>query len=227
MTSSGICPSCQGEVTLYEEHWDEYGRTWVKFTGKCWNCGCLVTDYPHGFNDQYEQAEKEHYQQSIEGMAETMTPEELMDKLGPERFPYFKGYVEGEYVCSDITMERCIARTSYHAWKKGWRGIEIQRFGRMLVDWNSHDMKESGQFSYILKTSRREYRNRCDDSCDYYDEQYACKDLAEVEKWINHERANEWTVFKLGDRNWTLSGKNPNNYEISKEQLHRLLEVMS
>jgi len=47
MTSSGICPSCQGEVTLYQEQLED-GT--IYHAGKCWNCGCYVTEFPKGYD---------------------------------------------------------------------------------------------------------------------------------------------------------------------------------
>lgn len=59
MTSSGICPCCQGQVTLYENQFEEFGRVWYQFSGKCPNCGHFCSEWPDGQYDAYADAEQE------------------------------------------------------------------------------------------------------------------------------------------------------------------------
>jgi len=102
MTSSGICMSCGGEVRLYEEHWTEYGRNWIKFTGTCPNCGRRATEYPHGMMDELDKAfadaiRKEHDDKMISELAE-LGQMGFIRKYGFEQYPTFSIRHDGETV---------------------------------------------------------------------------------------------------------------------------------
>lgn len=99
MTSSGICMECQGEVRLHEEHWTEHGKTWIKFTGKCPNCGRWLTEYPRGELDALDEAwresiRQEHDDERIKALEE-MGPIRFVLTYGISEFPWFAFDAEG------------------------------------------------------------------------------------------------------------------------------------
>lgn len=100
MTSWMEC-GCGGDVTLYEHPGEErYGRRWMLLTGKCRQCGRYYETVPMADLKEYrrlmeedeirqyrEQKEKEEreYREHLE----SLTPEELLQEIGPDRYPWF------------------------------------------------------------------------------------------------------------------------------------------
>lgn len=227
MTSVGICPNCQGEVTLHEEHWTEFGIEWTKFTGRCANCGQICTEHHSGFSEAYEKAEERARQDDLEQLAKTMTDDELYDRLGEYDYPYYEGYVRGKRVCRERTLEDCISVTAYRSWEKLRASMTIQRFGKVLIDWNSHDIIGEGWANYMLKV-RRVVKLNCDDT-DYIEYRYACRTIEEVERRIRDTHAFSWTLTILNGtdgRVATFSGEVDYTMQ-SYDQLHRILEVIA
>ena len=82
MSSWGICMDCQGEVALHEEHFSEFGQEWVKFQGKCPNCGRWLTEYPKGYEEASIRAEEQ----------------ERKDREAKEHFEKYKDMTFNEYM---------------------------------------------------------------------------------------------------------------------------------
>ena len=227
MTSSGVCINCQGELHLYEEHWTEFGREWVKFEGRCPNCNCLNTEYPHGFYEQYEEAEKEFKAKQLEEMAKSMTDEELFEKLGSYDYPYYEGksvYTEDKReVVRSVTLEDCIAQTIPLSLKHLRSDIVIMRFGRELLRMTSDEIKEQGWYNYEVDVFWRVYRRNREDYDELY-RTYSCRTIEEVENRIRQHHSDKWRVYIVGK--FEVSSQRYGD-RMSPEMLHSLLEVLA
>jgi len=138
MTSSGICPSCQGEVTLYQEQLED-GT--IYHAGKCWNCGCYCTEYPKGY-DPYKaelEAEKRAKEKDLEDRIDKADSlggfrEWVQAKLGWENFPTYKicdryggdTLERAFYLDEAEAMGRAICEDTYTI-QRGKRLIKVDR----------------------------------------------------------------------------------------------------
>ena len=223
MTSCGVCPRCQGEVRLYEEHWTEFGIEWVRFDGKCPECGCLVTEYPSGFYEAFETAGRQDDLRVIEEMSKTMSDRELYDTVGKERYPFYESYVKDKLVCREIELYDCIALATSTSLSHLRAPITVKRFGRVILTLDSEKLSKDGWYNYEVEVFWREYRRNREDY-DEYSRTYGCRSIEEVESRIRDYHSDHWTVYVVGK--FELSSKRYSD-RMTPEVLHKVLEAIA
>lgn len=149
MTSWMEC-GCGGDVTLYENPGAEYlGRKWpMLFAGNCRQCGRYYVDVPGNMRSELEQARRDHEQEENRMAVEerkreqeeykaflaTLSPEELLAEVGPDKYPWFHVFVhrgplaEGQRAHGihehALTLESARRRGTVLAQKGDWITIE-------------------------------------------------------------------------------------------------------
>jgi len=223
VSSCGVCSHCQGELTLYEEHWTEFGREWVRFDGKCPNCGCTMTEYPSNFYEEYDKAKKLDELREIEELSKTMDDTDLYNTVGRDRYPFYESYVRDELASSEIQLYDCIAKAISKSLYHFRAPIVIKRFGREILTLDSDKLKEDGWYNYEVEVFWRVYRNNREDY-DEYSTTYGCRSIYEVESRIRDHHSDKWKVYIVGK--FEVSSKRYGD-RMTPETLHRLLEAIA
>ena len=175
MTSWMEC-GCGGDVILYENPGTErYGRTWMILTGTCKQCGMYHETVPMADLKEYKRLMQEdelrQLRQEIEAekeqerqYRESLTPQQLLEYLGPDEYPWFHVFICDKPMSAGhhthaLTLEDARLIGTAQARKGQWitveRGYEVldrwqdgtrpelKRFyGRIYHDYKVHDTGE-------------------------------------------------------------------------------------
>lgn len=155
------CPRCGGDIPLFSGQEEEFGRVWTMYTGRCRSCGQTYTEVAPGQRAEYmklrEKAEKEEIDRTIEEerRAEmeyraSLTPEELLNYLGPERYPWTYLVLEGvagpdgKYPITDLPHTyHCLTPESAHVtatlYLRPGEHCRIEQKHKVLDEWTYGD----------------------------------------------------------------------------------------
>lgn len=207
MTSCGICPSCQGEVTLYQEQLED-GT--VYHAGKCWNCGCYCTEYPKGYDPykaELEAEERRKHDEAVETIREA-------DILGGWRgWVHEHGSIDGfpyYYVTAKVrtpyhgfsrlcTLEDAIATADRHVPPGETYVIERMRIP-VYVGRSKTNCNFNVDFEYVSGGYGRE---------EWITEKMSAKCLADAKRILqrNVHRGMHWTITVRDDDRPEVNGK--------------------
>ncbi len=201
MSSTEICPECQGSMTLYENEVTDLGRTWKIWKGTC-TCGHNMTIYPDEYYAELDRISEQNERKKDDGL--------------------YHGAVGAHNLVSDADKERCTAKLMNEVWHHYQRSFWLVKAEKIEREWTYAEAESEGWFNYHLKLTRWYPINGGDD-CEHYDEEFSLCDLEQVRRFLEVGNLVQWTLWKRGrdHKSMTYSGDYP------KGGLDQLLEVFA